>query len=854
MSNPANIGAAIMRHAKSRPESLAVVATGFEPLTYRGLRDYVARTTVRLRESGLDRSARVAVALPSGADAALAIVATACAAVAVPIDTQLTAPEIDGRLARLRPRAVIVPGDGPSATRDVAMGRGLAVIEANSEGRGKLGLSLRASEVGRAAAAEEPDAVAIAFILQTSGTTARPKLIPSSHRNMLAAAARVQSWFDLTRADRCLNVSPVCYAHGLHVTVFTPLITGGSVAFPLNPTSLDVDEWLGGLRPTWYSAGPPLHRFMLDKTKLLSNVRSIHGLRFVVSGGAPLTRELQEGLSATLGVPVLEHYGSSEAMQVSSNRPPPGPAKPGTCGIPEKGTVKIVAEGGRELPTGEHGEVLLGGPTVTSGYLDAPELNRASFVEGWFRTGDIGSLDAEGFLILHGRKTELINRGGEKISPPEIDEALQRHPLVAEAAAFAIPHMGLGEDVAAAVVLKEGASVTALKLREFLLPSLALFKIPRRIVFVDRLPKGTTGKVQRQRLVELLETRSEPFVEASDRLHSALLRIWSRLLETSDLSIDDDFFDKGGDSLRATELMRELRQLTGKAIPNTLLFESTTIRALVERLSEKETPRAKAAVRIGAASDGGAPLLFFHGDWTTGGFYLEHLARKLGPEVSLIAVSPHGIGDEPIPPSIEEMAADRLPAILNAQPKGPYRLAGHCVGGIVALETARLLITLGNKVQAVVMVDSPLMITGEVSTYREAASGSGDARTHGLVAASDDIPTIPDSFEDDSPEVWERYGECLARYSPAPLPAPLLIFASEYDGRPWSRLSENAELLESRGGHFDWVTGRIDVLSDKLRSWLRSNRRDASDEGGRNPQLETKTTGHQAGAKEIELE
>jgi acyl-CoA synthetase (AMP-forming)/AMP-acid ligase II len=203
-----------------------------------------------------------------------------------------------------------------------------------------------------------------------------------------------------------------------------------------------------------------------------------------------------------LGVPVLEHYGSSEGMQISSNLPPPGPAKPGTVGVPAKGTIKIVAESGRELSAGEHGEVLLGGPTVTSGYLDAPELNRAFFVDGWFRTGDIGSLDTDGFLILHGRKTEFINRGGEKISPAEIDDALQRHPDVAEAAAFAIPHPRLGEDVAAAVVLREGATATALNLREFLLPRLAQFKIPRRIVFVERLPKGATGKVQRQRLME----------------------------------------------------------------------------------------------------------------------------------------------------------------------------------------------------------------------------------------------------------------------------------------------------------------------------------------------------------------
>jgi oxalate---CoA ligase len=321
---------------------------------------------------------------------------------------------------------------------------------------------------------------------------------------------------------------------------------------------------------------------------------------------------------------------------------------------------------------------------------------------------------------------------------------------------------------------------------------------------------------------------AETSVEGLDRLHSEILRVWSRLLGLSDLSVDDDFFDRGGDSLLATELMLELRKLTGKALPDSLLFESSTVRALARRLSEKETPQAKAAVWIGAAAEGATPLVFFHGDWTSGGFYLEHLARKLGPEVSLIAVAPHGIGDEPIPPSIETMASDRLPAILNAQPNGPYRLAGHCVGGIVALETARLLIALNHKVEAVIIVDAPLMIAGEVTTAsREAAPADGHAGSDRQAAASGDIPTQPDYVEDRrSAEIWERYGECLAGYAPAPLAAPLLIFASEFDGRPFSRLSERAELIESGGGHFDWVTGGIDALSDKLRSWLRSNRRD----------------------------
>jgi pimeloyl-ACP methyl ester carboxylesterase len=311
----------------------------------------------------------------------------------------------------------------------------------------------------------------------------------------------------------------------------------------------------------------------------------------------------------------------------------------------------------------------------------------------------------------------------------------------------------------------------------------------------------------------------QSIVDPQDRLHSEMLRIWSRLLESSDLSIDDDFFDKGGDSLLATELMLELQQFAGGPLPNSLLFESSTVRSLAERLSAKEPPRAKAAVRIGAASDGAKPLLFFHGDWTSGGFYVEHLARKLGPDFSLIAVAPHGAGGEPIPASIEAMAADRLPAILEAQPTGPYRLAGHCVGGIVALETARLLMRLDHQVEAVVMIDSPLIVGGTPSRIPQGDSGRPDAAAHD--PAIDDTPIEPTSPGFD----WgmEHYQKRLAAYSPIPLPVRLCVFASEYDGRDWVRLSGEAELIEIPGGHFDWVTFRINDLARNLRSWLSGN-------------------------------
>jgi pimeloyl-ACP methyl ester carboxylesterase len=307
---------------------------------------------------------------------------------------------------------------------------------------------------------------------------------------------------------------------------------------------------------------------------------------------------------------------------------------------------------------------------------------------------------------------------------------------------------------------------------------------------------------------------AEMSVEGLDRLHSEILGIFARLLETPDLSIDDDFFDKGGDSLLATELMLELRKFTGKALPDSLLFESSTVKALAQRLSQEETPRARVAVRIGAASDGAKPLLFFHGDWSWGGFYVEHLARKLGPEISLIAVAAHGAGGEPIPSTIEAMAADRLPAILAEQPTGPYRLAGHCVGGIVAFETARLLMKLNHRVETVVMIDSPVMVGGKA--VKNPLWSDGDAGAQDP-ATAEDIPVRPAT---PFGPAFERYTDCLVDYAPAALPVRLLVFASEYDGRDWMRLSMDAELMDVPGDHFDLVTRRIGVLAGTMRSWL----------------------------------
>ena len=405
------VGAEIRRRAELQGNRIAMEATGFQPLQYSELQRLIGNVRLTLRRAGFGRDARIVVAMPTGAHAALAIVAVTCSAVSVPLNPKQTAREIEASLDALQPSAVLLLKNIESVVRQIALDKGIPVIEVSPFDDGKLGFARIEAPIGTAppGGSDEPEREAPAFILQTSGTASEPKLIPFSHRNMLAAATRVQSWFNLSPQDRCLSASPLFYSHGLKVTVFTPLLTGGSIAFPVDSAKFDYAEWFGFLKPTWYSAGPTLHQLIFEQSQQSPNAATAHSLRFVLSGGAPLPQNVLEGLRNTLDISVVEHYGSSEAAQISANLPDPGRSKPGTCGVPSPGTVRVVGDDGRPLPPGEKGDVLIGGPTVISGYLNAPELTRESFVDGWFLSGDIGSLDVEGFLTLHGRKSDLIN-------------------------------------------------------------------------------------------------------------------------------------------------------------------------------------------------------------------------------------------------------------------------------------------------------------------------------------------------------------------------------------------------------------------------------------------------------------
>ncbi|MGY4174137.1 AMP-binding protein [Bradyrhizobium sp. USDA 4529] len=828
------ISQVIGRTASRFPNQPAIVSSAFEPLTYNGLERQLNAIRRRLRLAGFDCNTRIGVLMPNGPEAVLAIVAVACCSVAVPLDPRLSQPEIEQRLDMLNLSALVVlQGSAPEA-RQAAARRTLAVIEAAPVGQGQLGLEIAVQVAGSPAIDAEPDPRSPAFILQTSGTTAQPKLIPFSHDNMLAAAERLQAWFSLTSRDRCLSVSPPYYSHGLKVTVFTPLLTGGSIAIPANSAVVALDEWFDVLRPTWYSAGPTLHTTVLDKAQSLENAQPAHTLRFAMSGGAPLARAVQDGLQHALGVPVLEHYGSSEAAQIAANQLPPGPNRPGTCGRPWPDTVAIVGEDGLPLAAGERGEIWIRGPTVTSGYLDAPELNQAAFTKGWFRTGDIGSLDEDGFLSLHGRLSELINRGGEKVSPAEIEAALLRHSAIAEAAAFAISHPRLGEDVAVAIIPQRGAQASAAELRLFLQRELASFKIPRRILTLDHLPKGVTGKVQRRRLRELVDrprghqaTTPAPVANGPLDLEAELLTLWRRLLKNEAVTVDDDFFASGGDSLLAMEMLIEVERLVGYPVPETIMFGAETVRQFAARVSAPTDTWTTPFFQPHAPGTR-SPLYFFNGDLVSGHASVRRVVELLGPDYPIISINPHGLHGEPIPGSIEAMAADRLPFILARQASGPFLLGGKCNGAMVAFEVARQLMAAGHTVDLVTMVDPPTvsarpmprailgLLKPLVSPYLLRWTFEQMVRLERYLklpaneqpaTAKVEIPTA----------LWDAHSIAMARYCPAPLEIPVAFYAADHDGRAWRHLSSQLELIQVPGGHPGCLLIGAELLVDHLR-------------------------------------
>lgn len=476
----------------------AIAAPGRRALTHGGLRAQCRKTAAALNSLGIDRQARVAIVLPNGPEMAAAYVAVAAGATAAPLNPAYRADEFRFFLEDLGARALLVEAGSTSPAVDVAAALGIPVMHLRADDAMPAGAFRieEADPAGTPAAPARADDVAL--VLHTSGTTSRPKIVPLTQRNVCASAANIVATLGLSRADRCLNIMPLFHIHGLQAAVLASLAAGGSVFCTPGFNALSFFGWLRDAGATWYSAVPTMHQTIVARAARNTDSIAAAKLRFIRSSSSSLPPQVMAQLEDVFGCPVIESYGMTEAAhQMTSNLLPPAARKAGSVGIAAGPQVATMDAAGTLLAAGTPGEVVIRGANVTLGYESNPKANEEAFADGWFRTGDLGVFDGDGYLSITGRLKEIINRGGEKISPRELDEALLDHPGVAQAVAFAVPHSKLGEDVAAAIVRAPGPAVGEQDLRQFLATRLADFKVPRTFVFVDEIPKGPTGKLQR---------------------------------------------------------------------------------------------------------------------------------------------------------------------------------------------------------------------------------------------------------------------------------------------------------------------------------------------------------------------
>ncbi|MCO6417705.1 acyl--CoA ligase [Siccirubricoccus sp. KC 17139] len=473
-------------------------------LTYAGLLGLAERTLAALNGIGIGRGDRVAIVLPNGPEMASSFLAIAGAATTAPLNPAYKDEEFEFYLTDLKAKALVVLQGMETAARAVAARLGVPVVElVPGEAAGDFTLS--GGSRGAAAQPGPAGAEDVALVLHTSGTTARPKIVPLTHANVTASAGNIARTLRLTPGDACLNVMPLFHIHGLIAATLSSLAGGGAVICTPGFNALRFFGWLDAERPSWYTAVPTMHQAILQRAERNREIIARAPLRFIRSSSASLPAQAMRDLSATFSAPVIEAYGMTEAShQMCSNPLPPGVQKPGLVGLPAGPEVAIMDDDGKLLPQGSIGEVVIRGPSVTKGYEANPDANAKAFTNGWFRTGDQGLFDKDGYLLLTGRLKELIKRGGEQVSPLEVDGVLSEHPAVAQALTFSIPHPMLGEEVGCAVVLREGMECTERELRDHAAKHLADFKVPRKVVFLAEIPKGATGKLQRIGLAEKL--------------------------------------------------------------------------------------------------------------------------------------------------------------------------------------------------------------------------------------------------------------------------------------------------------------------------------------------------------------
>ena len=730
-----SIAALIFDQSEKQPEALAVIGNEGISFSYKELRDMLVCWHCSLQAHGLGHSSRVAVVMPQGVALGVVFLATAASATFVPLNPQYTKVEFVHYLGRMKVAALLTITDAFPHAVAAAMEMRIPVLNIQNTGN-RLALEnsdISSKQIKETSVVKFQSSQDIALLLHTSGSTANPKLVALTQAQILCSARSIVRSLDLNSKDRSLNSMPLFHVGALVDLILAPLVAGGSTIITTDSSAASFVDALINYQPTWYQGVPTMLQNIVNKNFSYET----SSLRFIRAVSAPLAEKLLHDVEAAFGVPVIEMYGMTEtAGLICSNPLPPASRKTGSVGLPVDHDILVLDDTGNSVAPFISGEILVRGKSVIEAYEEDHEFNRKQFSSGWFHTGDIGYRDHDGFLFITGRLKELINRGGEKISPAEIDRCLSLHEAVVEAGAFSVSHQTLGEDVCAAVVLTAKDAANEKELLRFLKGQLADFKIPRQIYFLEALPKNPSGKLLRSKIAECCfkpdaDNNQDDFTAPDSELAVLLAGMWQKALKVDRVGLNDNFFELGGDSLKATTFLVELQEKLGSDVVIPSLYESPTIeeiekdilmntgrspaelvasiagispeiyldvyRAISAGFGKRRSPES---LIFGRNTMGGKPPIFF-----STGMDKQLLARFFGKDQpiyymrSLLNLSSRSTENT------LELAHYYAREIQEIQPEGPLIIGGFCEGGKIAFEVARELLASNRDVPLLFMIE-----------------------------------------------------------------------------------------------------------------------------------------------------
>ncbi|WP_373091606.1 AMP-binding protein [Zhongshania sp.] len=723
-------------HLSAQAAHPAVFALGQAPLSYAALAQQLQYTHEQLQLAGIAREDRVAVILPQGPENAVLCLALMEYCCCVPLNPELNAIELHALIAPLD-IALLITSPEQRPTDVVAKQNKLQCLHLIPKLTGLAGefsLVKNSPPPKRATPSKIPHAASdTCLLLHTSGTTARPKQVPLSRQNLLVSCQNLIQSLSLSQRDTVLNMMPQFHIGALLDVLLAPLLSGGSVIIARDLSASTFFNCLKQFHATWYQGVPTMLAELCREARLMAQSDLSASLRFCRSVSAPLSEATHLQFESLFNIPVVEIYGMSEAAGlICSNPITPKSQRKGSVGRCARVAIKIIDDYGNPTEFGQVGEIIIAGKNVFTGYLNQ-EANQTDFIGSWFRTGDLGYFDEDGYLFLNGRIKDIINRGGEKISPLEIDNCLLSLPEIQDAACFSSEHPSLGEEVAAAVVLNSNAKYNSESILAKLSTQLSQHKIPRELFFCEKLPRNAGGKLQRHKLSEKYGSKprlpSKAILPPRSDLERQLRKIWQHHLEIEDISVDDNFFDLGGNSLSATSFIADLEALLDAKLPPGILFDYPSIaeldRVLSERknsaehpmLSQKLSHAQRAAISSGIPADIFSKLLQYTSAWqgcrlradallfayntlgsqtplfwgAQGEEEVANLARALGPDQPVYGFRSLYLIDGKNDDYSHALAQYYLKELQEIQHAGPYFLGGFCEAAKIAFSIAQQL-------------------------------------------------------------------------------------------------------------------------------------------------------------------